>query len=68
MQRNGHDQHVTGEFQLRDSGCKHMAQDGGRRMNLVILQQVDQVAQFAIVSAIGNCLLVWREFVLASSA
>lgn len=37
-------------------------------MHLVVLQQVDQFAQFAIVRAIRNRFLIRRKFFLASPA
>lgn len=37
-------------------------------MHLVILQQVDQLTEFGVVRAISDCLLIWREFLLASTA
>jgi len=37
-------------------------------MNLVILQQVNQITQLAVVSAVSYRLLIGREFLLASSA
>ncbi len=36
-------------------------------MHMVILQQVDQLTELAIVCAVGDCLLIWREFFLANA-
>ena len=71
MQRDGNDRDHAfrdSSLELLDHLGQHAPQDTRRGTNLLVFQQMDQVAQTAVVTPIGKGLLEWRLDALAQPA